>query len=181
MTKSFTVSRSYDRKNASGGKDRIGIAEFLIESKSDVIMMLNGQELSPASIDHLMTFALQTLQDAYAGAEDEADAKGRFEAKLARILDGTIGTRSGGGSGVDPVVAEIRNLIRADIKKAIGDDWKTMDDDARNAALDKVFADQPEDVQAALTEAAKGEIARKAAEKAAKAALGSKLTINLGK
>jgi hypothetical protein len=180
MTKLFSVARSYDRKNSDGGKDRIGLAEFTIESKAEMVVKLNGQELPAASIDHLLTFALQSLQDAYAGAESESDARERFEAKLERIINGTLGTRTG-GSGVDPITVEIRNLIRADIKKAIGDDWKTMDDDARNEALDKVFGDQPDDVKAALTDAAKGEIARKAAEKAAKAALGSKLTINLGK
>lgn len=174
--KNITVARSYDHKTHG----RIGVAEFTVESKSDIGFMLNGQELPASSVDHLLTFALQSLQDAYAGAESEADAKERFNAKLDRILAGTLGTRSG-GSGVDPIVAEVRNLIRADVKKAVGDDWKTMEEDARNAAIDQVFESQSAEVQLTLREAAKGEIARKAAEKAAKAALGAKLTINLGK
>lgn len=172
--KTITVARSYDHK-AHG---RIGVAEFTVESKSNIGFMLNGQELPQSSVDHLLTFALQSLQDAYAGAENETDAKERFNAKLERILAGTLGTRSG-GSGVDPITVEVRNIIRADVKKAIGDDWKAMEEDARNAAVDQVFNDQPEEVRDALTEAAKGEIARKQAEKAAKAALGAKLTIKL--
>lgn len=174
MTKSFTAARAYDHKTFG----RIGTAEFVIESKADVTFTLNGKELPASSIDHLMTFALQSLQDAYAGAENEKDAIDRFEGKLTRILEGTLGTRSG-GSGVDPIVAEVRNIIRADVKKAVGDDWKTMEEDARNAAIDQVFESQSEEVQETLREAAKGEIARKAAEKAAKAALGAKLTIIL--
>lgn len=171
----LVASRTYDHK-AYG---RIGIAELEVEAKSDIVVMLNGQELPPQSVDHILTFALQTLQDAYAGAESEEDAKARFTAKLDRILAGTLGTRSG-GAGVDPVTVEIRSLIRGDVKAALGaDTWKAMEEDARNEAIDGVFAQQDEATQRALIDAAKAEIARKAAAAAAKAELGKKLAIKL--
>lgn len=169
----YTASRAYDHKTYG----RMGTAEFTVTG-DNVKFTLNGTELPAASVDHLMVFALQTLQDAYAGAENAADAQERFDGKLKRILEGTLGTRTG-GAGVDPVTAEIRAIIRGDVKKAVGDEWKAMEEDARNAAIDAVFADQPEEVQAALTEAAKEAIVRKAAERAAKAALGAKLSIKL--
>lgn len=58
---------------------------------------IDGKKLPASSVMHLATFALQTLQDAYAGAKDAAEAKGAFDGKLDKLLAGTIGTRSGGG------------------------------------------------------------------------------------
>lgn len=175
MAKTLNAARTYDHKKFG----RIGVAELLVKSESDIIVMLNGKELPASSIDHLLTFALQSLQDAYAGAESEADAKERFNAKLERILNGTLGVRSG-GAGVDPVMVEIRSIIRGDVKAAIGaETWKAMEEDARNEAIDGVFAQQDEATQRALIDAAKAEIARKAAERAAKAELGKKLVIKM--
>src|SRR5688500_18599972 len=61
---------------------------------------INGQELPESSVAHLMTFALQTLQDAYAGAKSTDEALGAFNGKLDKLLNGTIGTR-GSGDGAD--------------------------------------------------------------------------------
>lgn len=175
MAKSFTASRAFDHKKFG----RLGLADFTVESKSDIGFLLNGKELPAASIDHLLTFALQSLQDAYAGAENAEDAQERFDAKLGRILAGTLGTRTG-GTGATALTVEIRNLLRPQIKAAFtADEWKALDADARDEKIDAVFAEQSPETQAAIEEAAKAEIARKAAEKAAKAGLLAALSIKL--
>lgn len=79
---------------------------------------LNGKELPAESIRHLMTFALQSLQDSYAGAKDEAEAKGNFAKKLDKILNGTIGTRDGSG-GEEPWVAMAVKLFRGQLKAQV--------------------------------------------------------------
>lgn len=57
---------------------------------------LNGVKLSDTAVGHLATFALQTLQDAYAGAKNAGEASAAFQKKLDRILEGKIGVREGG-------------------------------------------------------------------------------------
>lgn len=92
---------------------------------------LNGQALSEAAVQHLATFALQTFQDAYAGAKNAGDAKGNFDKKLAKVMDGTIGTRLGGPR--DPVKA--RAIIIA-----MGHAKVTKAGDVFTAALGKTTA-----------------------------------------
>lgn len=57
---------------------------------------LDGQALNAEAVRHLATFALQSLQDAYAGAKDATGAADAFASKYDRIRDGSIGTREGG-------------------------------------------------------------------------------------
>lgn len=57
--------------------------------------VLDDVPLTAAGVTHLATFALQSLQDAYAGAKDEGEALALWEKKLDRIMEGTIGTRTG--------------------------------------------------------------------------------------
>jgi hypothetical protein len=175
MAKSVIASRAFDHKVYG----RMGVAEFLIESKSDIGFMLNGQELPPQSVDHLLTFALQTLQDAYAGAEDATDAQTRFNAKLERILAGTLGTRSG-GSGIDEFTRLMRTVLRPLVKDATGAAaWKELDEDARTDAIDAAYAAQADDGKAMIAEAVERKKAEIAAEAAAKAALKGSIKISL--
>ena len=60
---------------------------------------IDGQPLSEESVKYLATFALQSLQDAYAGAKDSASAIGAFGKKYDRLVNGEIGTREGGKLG----------------------------------------------------------------------------------
>jgi hypothetical protein len=175
MAKSVIASRAFDHKVYG----RMGVAEFLIESKSDLVFMLNGQELPPQSVDHLLTFALQTLQDAYAGAEDATDAQARFNAKLTRILEGTLGTRSG-GNGVTEETRIMRMVLRPLVKDAVGKEgWKDMDEEARIAAIDSAYAGLDESGKERVALKVASERARIAAEAADKAELKNAISISL--
>lgn len=102
---------------------------------------LDGKELPASSIEHLLNFALQTLQDAYAGAKNEAEAVGAFESKRDRLLDGSIGVR-GTGEGVSEETAVARSIMRGLIKDKLGaksPEWTAftaLDPKEQNAKLD---------------------------------------------
>ena len=89
---------------------------------------LNGTILPDASVAHLMTFALQTLQDAYAGAKSTDEALGAFNGKLDNLLNGTIGTR-GTGDGADERTRVARSVVHAAAKAKFGAksaEWATF-------------------------------------------------------
>lgn len=139
---------------------------------------LNGQALPNASVAHLMTFALQTLQDAYAGAKSTDEALGAFNQKLDKLLNGTIGTR-GSGDGADERTRVARSVVMAAAKAKFGaksPDWATftgLDDDAKNVKLDAWYAANAERFDPAIDE----EMARRAARRDAKNALAGSVDI----
>lgn len=106
--------------------------------------LLDGQPLDEASVTHLLTFALQTLQDAYAGSETADEAKASWAKKRGKLLDGTIGTRTG-GDGADEFTTIARQLVRVGYKAALGaksTEWATftgLPDADQNAKLDELF------------------------------------------
>lgn len=140
--------------------------------------VLNGQELPDASVAHLMTFALQTLQDAYAGAKSTDEALGAFNGKLDKLLNGTIGTR-GSGDGADERTRVARSVTMSAAKAKFGaksPEWATftgLDDDARNAKLDGWYAANAAAFDPAIDE----EMARRAARNAAKVGLAKSVNI----
>lgn len=142
--------------------------------------LLNGTELPQASVDHLLTFALQTLQDAYAGAKSTDEALGAFNTKLDRLLNGTIGTR-GTGDGADERTRVARSVVHAAAKAKFGSkspEWATftgLDDDARNAKLDGWY----EANKAAFDPAVDEEMARRNARREANKGLGATVDISL--
>jgi hypothetical protein len=82
---------------------------------------LDGAALPAESIAHLARFALQTLQDAYAGAKNEAEAQAAWAKKRAALIDGTIGTRGDGtGASMETIVA--RSVMRNAAKVKFGKD-----------------------------------------------------------
>lgn len=133
---------------------------------------INGTELPDASVAHLMTFALQTLQDAYAGAKSTDEALGAFNGKLDKLLNGTIGTRSA-GDGADERTRVARSVVMSAAKAKFGaksPEWVafTRLDDAEQAAkLDEWFAEHRETFDPAVDE----EMARREARRVAKTAL----------
>ena len=139
---------------------------------------LNGQTLPDASVAHLMTFALQTLQDAYAGAKSTDEALGAFNGKLDKLLNGTIGTRSG-GDGADERTRVARSVTMAAAKAKFGaksPEWATftgLSDDDKNAKLDGWY----EANRAAFDPAIDEEMARRAAKRDAKAGLAKSVDI----
>lgn len=160
----INVNRVFEtREKSRFGAVRIGQVECVVNVES---ITINGQAVPPAGLEHLFTFMLQSLQDAYAGAESEIAARDAFEGKLARIIDGTIGTRSA-GDGASALHAEIRAFIRPDVKKAVGAEaWKSMDEKDRVSAIDAAFDQQSDDVKAAITQAAQERMDAKVAEAA---------------
>lgn len=119
------IKRVYEHKDFG----LIGSVELTVPETGWTI---DGEELSPESVRHLATFALQSLQDAYAGAKTEADAKGNWAKKLDRITDGTIGTREGGAT---------RNPVKARaVLIAVGHAKVTKTGDVFTAVLGKLKA-----------------------------------------
>lgn len=92
----YAIARVFAKRETEKSKwnGRIGSVEGKAEIGSFVI---NGKELPQASVDYLLHFALQSLQDAYAGAESMDEAVGAWEKKLAALIEGTIGVRGEGG------------------------------------------------------------------------------------
>lgn len=89
---------------------------------------LDGKTLPDASVEHLLRFALQTLQDAYAGAKTADEATAAFEKKRDAIIAGTIGTR-GDGTGADMRTIVARSVMRNAAKVKFGKDspnWATF-------------------------------------------------------
>jgi len=127
---------------------------------------LNGSELPVGSVEYLLNFALQSLQDAYAGAKNEAEAKGAFNTKLDKLIAGTIGTRSGGAGVSDEVRIQrqvVREVLRKNLEKAVYE-AKYKDDDE---AVDAVYAKN----EAKLADEVKTRLAKLAEERARKAKL----------
>lgn len=98
---------------------------------------LDGKELPAASVEYLMTFALQSLQDAYAGADDLAAAQGAFEKKRDAIIAGAIGQR---GGGVDEETKIGRQLAEAAFVKKHGKDAWPSEADAAKKKADEILA-----------------------------------------
>jgi hypothetical protein len=134
--------------------------------------VLNGTELPESSVAHLMTFALQTLQDAYAGAKSTDEALGSFNGKLDKLLNGTIGTR-GTGDGADERTRVARSVVMQAAKAKFGSkspEWATftgLDDAAQAAKLDAWYDANKATFDPAIDE----EMARRAARREAKNAL----------
>lgn len=121
---------------------KIGEVTFVVPKGK---YMLNGNELPDVSVAHLMTFALQTLQDAYAGAKSTDEAQGAFNGKYDKLINGTIGTRVG-GDGVDERTRVARAIVRGAVKAKFGgksQEWAKftgLDDAAQAAKLDEWYA-----------------------------------------
>lgn len=141
---------------------------------------LDGQELPERSVEYLMMFALQSLQDAYAGAKSLTEAEASWTKKRDAILDGTIGVRTGGG-GEPAHMRFVRTILRTAMKngsKALPDDAAKQYENAedRNALLAEWFDALPEATQAKVETHAKElleqELEKQRAAKAAAESVG---------
>lgn len=142
------IDRVYETHNHSKlGSGRIGVVALECNI-SDVT--LNGKPVAERGVHHLLNFALQSLQDAYAGATDMADAIERHRAKLARIVAGTIGVRESGAG--EPAIAR---YIRAECRRVLSAiakaDYKKLAPEARDDFLDAKFAAAPDATRDAIT------------------------------
>lgn len=164
------INRSFDHRSYG----HIGTVEMTGEATFKI-----GDRVVPdQSVEYLVTFALQSLQDAYAGAESESDAKARFDKKLDRLLAGEIGTREGGG-GVSEETKVARSIVRglfktkyakADAKRV---EFDAMDEKGQNAELDAMFERNAEKLQPAVD----AELKRRADAKKSTKKLGGELDL----
>ena len=166
-----TVARAFDHKTFG----RVGIVNLEAECGA---FKIDGKELPATSVEYLLTFALQNLQDAYAGADSADDANARFGKKLERLIEGTIGVRAQ-GDGASAMQTAIRAVV-SEILRGAGK-WKeiigALPEDERGAKLDEIFAKQPEAKQAAITAKAEERIAEAAARKAQAKEMASQLDL----
>lgn len=115
---------------------------------------LNGKTIPGRSVEYLLTFALQSLQDAYAGADNADEAKARFDKKLAAIIDGTIGVRGNGGGGVSELTKVCRSVAREMLRAAFAKagkkygDFTSLPAAEQNEKLDAIIEKHREHVEA---------------------------------
>lgn len=138
-----------------------------VNLNAEASIILNGKEVPAAGVEYLLNFALQSLQDAYAGAKSGDEARGNFEKKLERVLDGTIGLRGGSG-GVSEEQKIARSILRAGLRQN-SEAWakfKELSDAEQNAKLDELAEKNAEALAKPIAE----EVKRREAERKAKAA-----------
>lgn len=136
---------------------------------------INGTVVPERTVDHLLTFALQTLQDAYAGAAGATDAKEKYEGKLAKLIAGTLGVRSAGGA-VDEETRHMRMIMRSLVAANFGKlAWKAMEEEEKVEYIDAAYDGLEDADRAAIDEAVAEAIA---AEKRAK---GLSIKLNIAK
>lgn len=164
-----TTSRSYAHKVYG----QIGAVTM---TSPDGEWTLNGAPLPERSVDHLLTFALQTLQDAYAGADSADVAKTKFVDKLAKLIVGTLGTRSASGEAVDDATRHMRIIMRPLVAANFGKlAWKATEEEEKIEYIDEAYDGLADDDRAAIDEAVAEAIA---AEKRAK---GLSIKLNIAK
>lgn len=118
MTK---INRTYEHRTFGA----VGAVELEVNGGE---WTLDGKALPQSSVEHLMMFALQTLQDAYAGAKDAGEAKALWSKKLDRLIAGGIGVRQGGGVGEETKLWRI--VAGRVLRQKAPERWKEMKEDA---------------------------------------------------
>lgn len=113
MAKFANVATTRDYNKTREGSKFSGYIGKATLTVDDHEWKLNGVPLPRNSIEYLLHFSLQSLQDAYAGATDLADAQSRFEGKLANIQSGDLNAR---GEGVDSFTKVARQVVYAYLK-----------------------------------------------------------------
>jgi hypothetical protein len=134
---------------------------------------LDGKVLPESSVAALAKFALQILQDAYAGAKSTDEAQANFDKKRLKLATGNLGLRASNGETESERVT--RQIVRDAFKAKVGKDspeWKDFDalgKDEQAAKLDAMFAKNAKALQPAVDAKLKtlaDERARKAAIRA---------------
>ena len=156
----FNISRAFNHR-AFG---TVGSVALVADVAS---VTLDGKKLPDSSVEYLLNFALQSLQDAYAGAKTSDEAKASWDKKRDAIIAGTLGQRAASGVSVEVSVA--RQITRAALKAMWGAkspkwaEFTGRDDDAQETALDEVFKKN----EAKLGPQVKAELKRRADAKKA--------------
>lgn len=136
------IKRTYDHKTFG----RIG--EVTLVAPDGLKMTLDGTELPESSVTYLLTFALQSLQDAYAGAKNADEATGNFAKRLDRVKNGEMGVRSAReANGLTPELNRFLTQYRSNVKanaKVDATAYKDATPAERDAMLIKWIMAQPE-------------------------------------
>lgn len=177
----YKVTRLFEKRETekSGWGGRVGHTELVVDGEK---WTLDGNALPEASIHYLMNFALQSLQDAYAGAVFLDTARARWEAKRVALIDGTVGA-SGGGGVSDETTAQRYVMKKAFLSRATDEAkeaFKDLEPAEQNAKLDALFAKNADKLAKAVAErlaAMAEERKRRAAEKVKIAATDIELDI----
>lgn len=126
----------------------------------------------------MFTYGVQRkFNDAVGGADTAlADKVTAARQMVADYLEGKVQKARGSGEAVDPVTAAIRVILRSDYKAAWiaengKDGWKARDEEEIVDGIDALFAAQPDEVKAQITELANAKIAADEAARKAKAGL----------
>lgn len=178
----FKAERVYAKRETekSDWSGRIGATALVVASESDIVVTLDGQTLPHSSVEYLLNFALQSMQDAYAGADSLNAAIGAFEKKRDAIINGTLGTR-GGGDGVGTRTVIARRLVRAQFKAKNGaksEAWVNFAALPESIQIDKLDAYIERNAEK-MRVAVDAELARIAEEAEKKAAIGASMDVDL--
>lgn len=170
----YTVARGFTHRTFGD----IGAVNLVADVAK---VTIDGKELPETSVEYLLNFALQSLQDAYAGAKNGTEAAANFDKKLKALIEGTIGVRTGASAGVTEEVAVQRSITRTMAKTKMGaksEAWAKFTgftDAEQSEKLDAWY----EANKAALEPAVKEELARREKARKAKALLGSAVAFEL--
>lgn len=151
------AKRESDKSEWSG---KIGTATLFVSD--DGIWSLDGKALGRKSIEYLLTFSLQSLQDAYAGSASLTEATASFDKKRAALIDGTIGIR---GTSADDETKIARKLVLGRLVAKYGKDSEQAK--ATPEQLDAIYAKNREKLAPVVAD----EIARLEKARAERAAI----------
>lgn len=87
----YEVARRFEKHGFSS------IVTLAVTDTGEIALKESGDKyniLSDNSAVYMLNYAMRTFQDAYAGSDSRASVTESFEERYARIIDGTIGTRS---------------------------------------------------------------------------------------
>lgn len=167
------------RKYAHAAHGDLGEVTIAVSDKGK--LLLNGKELADKAAEYLLTYAGRTFQDAYAGAKNAQDALAAFEQRFIAVAENTIGTRSGGGGGVDEFTRVARMIVRKAFKDNNGADsearekFMALEADEQDAKLDEWFAGNEE----AFRPVVEAEVASRKAERERRKALANATSFKL--
>ncbi len=148
------VDRTYKHREHGD----IGSVQLIVE---DGKWTINGNELPTASVHYLANFALQSFQDAYAGAKSQDEAIGAFNKKVDAVVNGTVGLRTGGVSDVHKVMRTLaRKVLRRDLTKVEFKTFNNLETADQNSTLDTMIKDKEATYKTAADKYIKAEAAR---------------------
>lgn len=112
------IKREFEHRGGktNAGFGRIGSVTLVAPATG---WKLNGKTLPFASVEYLANFALQNLQDKYAGAQSRDEAVSLWTQRVTALIEGTVGVRENAGVPSDDASVRARKLAKDTIKRAL--------------------------------------------------------------